>query len=167
MFEQIDDCIQHYYATLEPGVYIMTISVYGGYSYAYLNKANNEHGNYQRASYWDAAPTYAYCRNGIWAVCGQYITNADLGNPYKTALLVWGDYSSGTYTLRESIISRGTSIVAGANGRLRGTWASPSINDTMSIVIPGGIINVKILTATQVQITGTTSDYTVRAISAI
>lgn len=165
--DQIDACIQHYFTTLDSGVYILRVVVNGGTSYVYLNKHSDKYGNYQRASYWDAAPTYALIEDGNWKASSRYVLNTDLGNPYKTALLTWGDYSNGTYTLRESITGRGISIVVGTNGRLRSTWASPSINDVMSIVIPSGIIDVKILSATQVQITGTTSDYTVRAISAI
>lgn len=98
----------------------------------------------------------------------KYVANTDLHNPYKTYLLTWGNYSDGTYTLLESIIGRGISITAGTNGRLRGTWIPSSINDLRSIVIPGGgVIDVKILSATQVQITGTTSEYRIRDISAI
>ena len=107
------------------------------------------------------------CNNGIWTGWNFCITKSDLVNPYKTLLLAWGNYSDGTYTLSESIFGRSISIAVGINGRLRGTWIPTSTNDIRSIVIPGGIIDVKILSATQVQITGTTADYRVREIFAI
>ena len=111
---------------------------------------------------------YSMVKNNIWGVWKYNIQSSDLHNPYKTYLLTWGNYSDGTYTLLESIIGRGISITAGTNGRLRGTWIPSSINDLRSIVIPGGgVIDVKILSATRVQITGTTSEYRIRDISAI
>lgn len=108
------------------------------------------------------------CQNNVWSGWETYTRKSDLVNPYKTLLLAWGNYSDGTYALSESIFGRAISIAVGINGRLRGTWIPASTNDIRSIVIPGGgVIDVKILSATQVQITGTTADYRVREIFAI
>lgn len=143
---------------------------YPGYSYGFTaQRIHSDVISLQcHPAYTDDTEFYEYeISKSQWSYKGNLITNTDLGNPYKTPLLVWGNYADGTYTLTESIVGRAISIAVGVNGRLRGTYIPTGINDIRSIVIPGGIIDVKILSATQVQITGTMSDYRVRDILAI
>ena len=120
-------------------------------------------------TYTDDIEIYEYeIGRSQWSYRGNLITNIDLGNPYKTVLLAWGNYADGTYILTDSIIGKYIAISVGINGRIRvSAWVPPNIDDIRSIVIPGGIIDVKILSATQVQITGTTADYRVRDILAM
>lgn len=90
--------------------------------------------------------------------------NGELENPFKKTLLLWGDYFDGIHMLSGPLTQKRIAISIGANGRIRGEWERFALNDTRSFVIPGGIIDVVIVSSTQVRVSGTTSEWRVREI---
>lgn len=100
-----------------------------------------------------------------WTEWKQLITNSDLR--FTKSILEWSSYSNGTYQLQRSIFEIPIIIMVGEHGRLSAFWASSQIGDNRSIMIPEGMITVHIDSATQITLSGTTSNWTLRCILTI